>query len=122
MLGDKLIPQEDWMLLEPEEPETSLAMPETMARDVTAYEAFKVIEIGPWQDYFEFGKRIPHDVKKGDIVILEGMSAPEFTYNHVKYYTARARRVVFMVQKGGKDEGAEPERSEAGHPEDTADR
>ena len=102
---NKLVPTQDWMILEPiiNKP-SGLALPDNhdpFAMDKRPdVQAFKVLAIGPWEDYpvhDEDGDWVRHDIKIGDVVNLEGLGFAIVKHEGKALAVSRARNVIYKV-------------------------
>lgn len=96
-----MYPTQDWMILQhcEEEKDVSLIIPETSKPIFSRTMAHKVVSIGPWKVYPAEGNVFEHNVKLGDIVIVEGLECRTFEYKSNVYMMARARDVICVVKK-----------------------
>lgn len=92
----KLAPTQDWMILKLVERPLTVTLIETPKED---YAGFEVLAIGPWE-YVPTGgggswTYEQHNIKVGEVVVIEGLNAPVFEFEGERYYGARARNVCF---------------------------
>ncbi|TDQ51420.1 co-chaperone GroES [Actinorugispora endophytica] len=95
-----LKPLEDRVVVQPLEAEqttaSGLVIPDTAKEKP---QEGKVLAVGPgrWDD--EGDKRIPLDVKEGDVVLYSKYGGTEVKYNGEEYLVLSARDLLAIVQK-----------------------
>ncbi|GAB2626857.1 co-chaperone GroES [Streptomyces capparidis] len=91
-------PLEDRIVVQPLEAEqttaSGLVIPDTAKEKP---QEGRVLAIGPGR--FEDGKRIPLDVKEGDIVLYSKYGGTEVKYSGEEYLVLSARDVLAIVEK-----------------------
>lgn len=96
------VPTQDWMLVEEEELDTSIVIPDTINKfeQLSQFLGHKVISMGPWKEtHDDHGHLFEHGIKVGDVVIIEGLNAPCFEYRGRKFWIVRARYVCCIINK-----------------------
>ena len=92
-------PLEDRVLVEPLQAETTtasgLVIPDTAKEKP---QEGKVLSTGPGRTD-DNGKRIPLDVKEGDVVIFSKYGGTEVHYNNTDYLLLNARDILAVVTK-----------------------
>jgi len=93
-------PLADYILIEPnkkqEKSKAGILLPETVEKEMP--EEGKVIEVGPGKKNAA-GKRIPSDIKKGDIVIFSKYGPTEIKIKDKEYLIAKESDILAIVKK-----------------------
>lgn len=93
-------PLADYILIEPnkkqEKSKAGILLPETVEKEMP--EEGKVIEVGPGKKNTA-GKRIPLDIKKGDIVIFSKYGPTEIKIKDKEYLIAKQSDILAIVKK-----------------------
>jgi len=95
----KIKPLSDHILIEPikeeEKTKTGILLPETAEKERP--EQGKVIAVGPGRKT-SFGKVIPLDVKKGDIVLFKKYGPDEIKINNKEYLIAKEEDILAIIE------------------------
>jgi chaperonin GroES len=91
-------PLEDRIVVQPSDAETTTAsgivIPDTAKEKP---QEGKVLAVGPGR--FEDGKRVPLDVKVGDVVLYSKYGGTEVKYSGEEYLVLSARDVLAIIEK-----------------------
>ena len=90
-LGDRVVIQ----LLEEEKKKGGIILPDTV--DKEKQEQGKVIAVGPGR--IEDGKRIPLEVKKGDVVLFTKYGPSEVKVDEKEYLIAEEKDILAIINK-----------------------
>ena len=95
----KIIPLDDRVLIEPmtreEKTSSGIILPDTAEKERP--EQGKVVSVGPGKMSPE-GKRVPLDIKKGDIVLFTKYGPNEVKIEHKDYLIARQDDILAVIK------------------------
>ena len=94
----KITPLDDRILIEPmtreEKTESGIILPETIEKERP--EQGKVVAVGPGK-FDSSGKRLPMDVKRGDVVLFTKYGPNEVTFENKEYLIARQDDILAVI-------------------------
>ncbi len=93
----KIIPISDHILIEPlkeEKKKGGIILPETVEKD--RQEKGKVIAVGPGK--VKDGKRVPLEVKKGDVVLFSKYGPNEIKIDGKEYLIAKEEDILAIIK------------------------
>ena len=93
----KIIPISDHLLIEPlkeDKKKSGIILPETVEKD--RQEKGKVVAVGPGK--IKDGKRVPLEVKKGDVVLFSKYGPNEVKIDGKEYLIAREDDVLAIIK------------------------
>ncbi len=94
----KIKPLRDNILLEPvreEKKKSGIILPETVEKERP--EKAKVLAVGPGK-FDQHGKRIPLDVKKGDVVLFTKYGPNEIKVEDKEYLIAKEEDILAIIE------------------------
>ena len=93
----KIIPISDHLLIEPlkeDKKKSGIILPETVEKD--RQEKGKVVAVGPGK--IKDGKRVPLEVKKGDVVLFSKYGPNEIKIDGKEYLIAKEEDILAIIQ------------------------
>ncbi len=93
----KIIPISDHILIEPlkeEKKKSGIILPETVEKD--RQEKGKIIAVGPGK--VKDGKRVPLEVKKGDVVLFSKYGPNEIKIDGKEYLIAKEEDILAIIK------------------------